>query len=110
MSNRTDYKQMGYRIRMEREKLGLARDKFAEMIEISSQYLGQIERGERKLSLDALIRITDRLHLSTDYIIYGKDSCDERGLELCMLIKRCSEKEIEVIDNVIRAILPNLKK
>ena len=36
--------EIGLRIRKEREKLGLTREKFAELIGLSPYYIGQIER------------------------------------------------------------------
>ncbi|RKL62247.1 XRE family transcriptional regulator [Thermoanaerobacteraceae bacterium SP2] len=48
------------RIRKEREKLGLTREKFAEIIGLSDYYVGQLERGERQMSLNVLVKIAGR--------------------------------------------------
>ena len=63
---------IGERIRDEREKLRLTREEFAEMLELSPLYIGQLERGERQMSLNTLVKVSDYLHIPTDYLIYGK--------------------------------------
>lgn len=41
----------------------------AEMYEISTSFLGYIERGARKLSLETAVKIADCLHVSMDSLI-----------------------------------------
>ncbi len=52
MHNEIDNKGIGERLRQEREELGLTREKFAEIVELSPLYIGQLERGERQMSLN----------------------------------------------------------
>jgi transcriptional regulator with XRE-family HTH domain len=64
-----DYIRLGQRIRDERLKLGLTQSKLAEEVDISDAYMGHIERGERSLTLNTLIRLVNRLHVSVDYLL-----------------------------------------
>ncbi|MGB9839825.1 helix-turn-helix domain-containing protein, partial [Thermovenabulum sp.] len=41
-SNKFDLKSIGKRIREEREKFGLSREEFAEIVGLSDYYIGQI--------------------------------------------------------------------
>ncbi len=106
-----NYKQIGQRIRNERIKLNLNRDKFAEILDLSTNFVGQIERGEKKMSLSTLIKISDCLHISLDFLIRGKeissDKVDQEDLQ--MLINKCSRHEVMLISDVIKAMLPHLK-
>ncbi|MHB1406148.1 MAG: helix-turn-helix domain-containing protein [Desulfitobacteriaceae bacterium] len=68
-----DNKTVGQRIRQERDKLKLSREEFAEMIGLSDYYVGQLERGERQMSLPVLVKVTHCLHLSLDYLVFGKN-------------------------------------
>ena len=43
---------IGNRIRTIRESLSLTREQFAELIDISSSFLSQIERGDKSMSID----------------------------------------------------------
>lgn len=121
-------KDIGIRIRLEREKLGLSREKFAEMVELSSFYVGQLERGERKMSLDTLVCISVALNISIDYLLFGytyymenisilesfydiyKDSYNDELKELIEILKGSSKEQISVIKNICKLILPSLKK
>lgn len=64
-----DYIQLGRRIREERKKLNLTQTQLAEAIDISDTYMGAIERGERSLTLDTLIRLVNRLGVTVDYLL-----------------------------------------
>ena len=64
-----DYKRLGERIREERRKLGLTQAQLAEDVDISDTYMGSIERGERSLTLDTLVRLVNRLGVTVDYLL-----------------------------------------
>ena len=111
MGNEIDNKGIGERIRREREKLGLTREKLAEIIDLSPLYIGQLERGERQMSLNTLMKISDCFHVPTDYLLKGAQACGinyERQKN--SLIDRCSEEEILIIEDMIKVILPHIKK
>ena len=64
-----NYKRLGERIREERLKLNLTQAQLAESIDISDTYMGAIERGERSLTLDTLVRLVNRLGVTVDYLL-----------------------------------------
>ncbi len=118
-----DNRAIGQRMREERQKLGLSREEFAEIIGLSDYYVGQLERGERQMSLPVLAKIADCLHVTLDYLIFGKtiydghysydsyyvlDSPDNNMRELADLLKKCSPKELALIKKLIKTILPYL--
>lgn len=47
----------------------LTQAQLAEAIEISDTYMGSIERGERSLTLDTLVRLVNRLGVTVDYLL-----------------------------------------
>jgi transcriptional regulator with XRE-family HTH domain len=71
-----DYKRLGERIREERLRLNLTQAALAEAIDISDTYMGAIERGERSLTLNTIVRLVNRLGVSIDYLLadYVSDS------------------------------------
>ncbi len=117
-----DNKAVGQRIRQEREKLALTRAELAELVDLSDYYVGQLERGERQMSLPALIKIASCLHVSIDYLVSGSskqrdysihDSTppayinkNERTEEIYKLLEKCSQKELDLIRKIIQTILP----
>lgn len=64
-----NYKKLGKRIREERLRLNLTQAQLAESIDISDTYMGAIERGERSLTLDTLVRLVNRLGVTVDYLL-----------------------------------------
>lgn len=126
MSNQAeiDNKTIGQRIREEREKFKLSREEFAEIIGLSDYYVGQLERGQRQMSLPVLVKVANCLHLSLDYLIFGKKTfqntnnnvhevhndyktCDGiKNSEITNLINKCSPKELELVKKLIKTILP----
>lgn len=123
-----NYKEVGSRIRTEREKLGLSREKFAELLDLSHFYVGQLERGERKTSTDTLANISKVLSSSADYLLFGstyymenilahefyKDIYKETmGVELRSLLdllKGSTKDELCLIKDIVKLLLPYIKK
>ncbi len=64
-----EQQSLGKRIREERLKLNLTQEKLAEDVNLSTAYIGQIERGERSLTLDNLIAVSNRLGVTIDYLL-----------------------------------------
>lgn len=64
-----DYTAMGGRIRSARQAAGLSQSELAEQCALSVSFLGHIERGSRKMSLETLVSICEALNLSADYLL-----------------------------------------
>jgi transcriptional regulator with XRE-family HTH domain len=110
MNDNIDRISVGNRIKKNREQMGLTRDQFAEMIDISTSFFTQIERGEKLMSVQTLVKIAIKLNLSLDYLIWGDSSIDVNKDTLIDNINNASKRELKVIDNIFKAVLPNLKK
>lgn len=57
------YVKLGKRIRELRNQCCLSREKLAELADINTYYLGEIERGEKKVSIDFLLKICNVLQI-----------------------------------------------
>ena len=105
-----DYIKLGQRVREERLKLNLTQAKLAEDIDVSDGYMGQIERGERNLALDTLVRLANRLGVSVDYLL--KDSVvstDDSMLEqFRQLTDSKSAEHKQMAIDVLRTIFAHL--
>lgn len=110
MKKEINYVEIGTRIRVERENFDMTREKLAELVNLSPYFLGQIERGERKMSINTLIKISECLHISIDYLFFEQVNTNSNSNILHSLINRCSEKEINVIEALIKLILPHLAR
>ena len=110
MQNEVNYVKIGNRIRIEREKFDMTREKLSEILNISPYFLGQIERGERKMSINTLINVSECLHISIDYLFFEQMNVNTNNDSLHSLINKCSEKEIKVIEGLIKLLLPHLAR
>lgn len=64
----------GMRIRSVREYQKLSREKLAELANISTQFLADIENGKKGMTVVTLRKICCALHISSDSIIFGNES------------------------------------
>jgi transcriptional regulator with XRE-family HTH domain len=113
MENEVNYVEIGNKIRIERENFDMSREKFAEILNLSPYFLGQIERGERKMSINTLIKISECLHISIDSLFFEQVNVNNNNNNnniLHLLINRCSEKEVSVIEGLIKLLLPHLAR
>ena len=74
------FQRFGERIREERQKLNLTQAKLAEAVDISDTYMGAIERGERSLTLDTLVRLANRLGVTVDYLLSDSVSNNDANI------------------------------
>ena len=107
-----DYKRLGRRIREERLRLNLTQAQLAESIDISDTYMGAIERGERSLTLDTLVRLVNRLGVTVDYMladsVFDNDSNIMEQLKQIIDGQPIERKQMAV--NVLRTIFSYFEK
>lgn len=94
--------EVGARIRSIREELHLSRDRFSEELGISEAFLGQIERGERSVSIPTLIKIREHTGYTTDYILFGEIEENLLTKKINRIANRHSEKELSFIYDFVR--------
>ena len=92
-----DYIRMGKKIREERILQNLTIQKLAENADINDNFLGKIERGEGKPSLETTVKIANALGVGVDLLI---------GNEL----ERSNKHFIQEIDRYIEKLSPEQKK
>ena len=101
-----NYKRLGIRIREERGRLNLTQAKLAEAVDISDTYMGAIERGERSLTLDTLVRLVNRLGVTIDYLLsdYVSDSDANVQAQFKQIIDGQPTERKQLAINVLRMI------
>ena len=64
-----DYRGLGDGIRFDRTKLNMTQQQLADIIDMPANYLGKIERADRILSLETLVKIANALGINIDYLL-----------------------------------------
>ena len=107
-----DYKRLGKRIREERLRLNLTQAQLAESIDISDTYMGAIERGERSLTLNTLVRLVSRLGVTVDYML--SDSVSDNDMNIMEQFKQIidgqSLERKQMAIGILRTIFSYLDK
>jgi transcriptional regulator with XRE-family HTH domain len=64
-------KLLGDAIRTARKNAGLTQEKLAEKADLHPNYIGEVERAEKTISVDALIRVAGALKVSASELLAG---------------------------------------
>lgn len=94
--------EIGERIRKIREEMHMSRDTFSEKIDVSVVFLGQIERGERSLSLKTLSNIVKYSGASTDYLLFGNDKENSTRKKITRILNLSSDETVNFLYEIIR--------
>ena len=89
--------QIGEQVRIAREQTKLTQEQFAERIEVSPQYISDLERGVVGISISTLKRVCVTLGVSSDQILFGTVSENRNAA----IEKRC----INLSDEAFAALL-----
>ena len=73
------YQKFGERVKRQRLLAQLTQEKLSQMAGISLSFLGHIERGTRKASLDTVVRLSNALKVSPNFLL--QDSLDDGLLD-----------------------------
>jgi len=94
---------IGKRIRRVRESNDFTREQFSEKIEITPQFLAELENGTKGMSFDTLSRIC-RYYASADYILFGRESSD-MPTPAAQALKKIPEKYSDEVSAIMEALL-----
>lgn len=94
MINKEILKQeIGLRVKEIREKkMHMSKVQFANLIGMKNQYLGTVENGQRGLTVEKVIEISEKAGVSCDYLLRGIDNSLESNIG--GLLTKYSKKEI----------------
>ena len=96
---------IGLRLRQQRQALGLTREKMSELADIGVGYYGQLEVGTSQMSIDTLIKLSQSMHLSMEYILFGSDSEKGDPSAVIDLLSRCTPRELSLAEDMLKLFL-----
>lgn len=102
-----DYKQLGFRISIERKNKKLTQEQLAEKIGMSANYVSNIENNYSIPSLETFINICTALEVTPDCLLLGAIIASDYYLkdDIANKINKCNDKERRLVMNFIDWIL-----
>ena len=92
-----DLVKIGQRIQIRRKQRGYTQEQLADLMNVSIQMVSNLERGNKAIRIDNLIKLSEILEVSTDYILTGKETADDIGA-LNTRIEQLSERDRKMIN------------
>jgi transcriptional regulator with XRE-family HTH domain len=101
-----DYNAIGQRIKKVRKQKRFTQEKLAEILEISTVYISQVENGKTKLSLEMLVRIANLLDIDPGYFLTGVSyqMPDYLKSDMILLLQECPPERRQLIMGVAKLI------
>lgn len=94
-------KEVGARIKYLRETNRYTRDAFADKISISSKFLYEIETGRKGFSANTLLRISQTLSVSCDYILCGHGERNKVSKEIGDILESMDPGQMERVKEIL---------
>lgn len=106
-----DITELGLRIKQCRKSGHLTQEKLAELIDVSPHYIYEIEKGLKCMSLPTLVDIASVLNISTDYLLFGKQTCSpqEQVNQLNLVLNDLPSQKRESMVEIVKLLLPYIK-
>lgn len=95
-----DLKQIGERIRNRRKQLNLTQEQLAEKMDVSIQMVSNLERGNKAIKIENLLKLSEILNISVDYILRGSYHTDDVQ-SLVRDLSRLSESDYKMVEMLI---------
>ena len=92
--------QIGEQIKAAREQSKLTQEQFAERIDVSPQFVSDLERGVVGASIATLKSICTVLGVSSDQILFGSET-ENRAAAIAEKCKSLSEKQYMILSEII---------
>ena len=99
---------IGARIRKRRELLGLSREELAEQLGVTAKFIGDIEYGEKGVSMKNLYRLKQILG-GADFLLEGAEDGISEEKEIKILqenimgsLSVCSARQLGVMEQIAR--------
>lgn len=111
MNNLIDYSEIGARIRRQREHIGMTQEQLGEACELSASFVGHIERGSRKLSVESLYKMASVLDVSADYLLSDR-MLQETTLpvEISSLLQGSDKRKRQEFWRVVKILASHLEE
>lgn len=96
---------IGSHIKKARQREGLTQEALSESIDVTSQYLSDLERGLVGTSISTLMKICRRLNVTADYILFGNGDKEVEDLPIISKIRYLRPDQLEIVDQTLNLLI-----
>ena len=94
--------EIGRRIMARRKKLGLTQEALAERGDVTTQFVSYAESGKRAMRPENLMKISEALGVSADYLLTG-DVIDKDLFLVSEKLRRLTPDQLRLVESLIDA-------
>jgi transcriptional regulator with XRE-family HTH domain len=101
-------KLFGKRVRAVRKTAKITQERAAEKARLNPKYLGQIERGEKRPSFEAMVALAKALNVSPAiFFQLDQDEDDKKVLRhrVDLLLRNANGTQLQQVHRVVKALL-----
>ena len=105
-----DKKDLGLRLRDLRIEADYTQEELAERADMSTVYLGEVERGQKVIGVDKFINIVKALGVSADYVLCNELPTGEPYVfdEITEKFKKLNPKQRKTAIDILDGYIKNL--
>lgn len=92
--------EVGKRIMSRRKKMGITQEALAEKSDVTTQFVSYAESGKRAMRPENLVKLSNALGVSVDYLLTG-DIIDKDILLLSNKLSKLSPSQVRIIEAII---------
>ena len=99
---------IGIRIRTMRKSKGMSQEKLAEKCGLHPTYIGQVERGEKNVTVNNVYRVAEALNVGLDEMFQGIGKKAHEAVlanELIDLLSECNKNQQKALIKIAREIV-----
>ncbi|MCL2828007.1 MAG: helix-turn-helix domain-containing protein [Oscillospiraceae bacterium] len=105
--NKALNKQIGKRVRTQREYLGITREGLCDYVNISPQFLSEVERGVKGVSAETLYKLCEGLGISADFVLMGKEHLPDVSA-IVKTLSTLDEKYIPLAEDLLKTFFKTI--
>ena len=95
-----DYEKLGVRVRQQRELNNLTQSQLARKVGVTGSFIGHIERGEKKASIETLVALCNAMAISPSVLL--RDSLSDGAMQSQLRFDAENQELMKGIMHVLR--------
>lgn len=97
-------KEIGKRVHDFRTEHHYTQAQFAEMMDVSVNFLSEIENGKKGMSQDTICRLCEYFDISADYLLFGKSVAHASSQNLVEIASSLNTQDLDLVIEYLNSL------